>query len=227
MVVVCGLAILYVIRELVKGQIDLRFIFKAGTAIAGCVVLLFFAFSFLRGFDSWDDQVNQLFGYTAACYNRLAAVVDGSLRYPFAGHGLYLSYFAAYSHAFNRIVPLATIMNPPDFLDLWGSEFGAVSRAGLDGRLIWSGAFGYIFSELGWFSSLFLFGYGILYGVVWDRMKAGKVLGVVLYPFFGFCVLFWSGTNYLLDALLAVLLVTALILAGYERLFLKCQKVIT
>jgi hypothetical protein len=76
MLAVCGLAILYVVRAAVKKRMSFNFIFRSGIAMVVCVGLLFFAFSFLRGTDSWDDQVNTLIGYTAASYNRLAAVVN-------------------------------------------------------------------------------------------------------------------------------------------------------
>jgi hypothetical protein len=147
--------------------------------------------------------------------------VNGVLRYPFAGRGLYLSSFAAYNHTFNRILPLRTMMNWPDYVEVWGAEFGAIDRAGLDGGAIWSGAFGYIFSDLGWFSVPFVFGYGLLYGVVWNWIKRGKVVGIVLYPCFGFCVLFWLGSNFLLDSQPALLLVAAMALAAYECVLVK------
>jgi hypothetical protein len=217
MLAVCGLAILYVTRRTVKKQATLRLIFRSGITVVICTVLLFFAFSFLRGTNSWDDLANELIGYTAGSYNRLAAVVNGNLRYPFAGRGIYLSGLVAHS----RFLPFSYLMNAPDSLDVWASEFGAVSRAGLDGRLIWSGAFGYIFSDLGWFSLPFVFGYGMLYGVVWNWINRGKVLGIVLYPCFGFCALFWIGSNYLLDQPSEILSIVAIILIVYELVLVK------
>ena len=216
MLATCGLAILYGARRIARKQDNFKFILRSGIAVIICVSLLFLAFSFLRG-TSWDDLVYTLVGYTAAAYNRLAAVVNGKLRYPFAGRGIYLSGFVAHS----RFSPFSYLMNAPDSLDVWASEFDAVSRAGLDGRLIWSGAFGYIFSDLGWFSLLFVFGYGMLYELVWSWIKRGKVLGIVLYPCFGFCALFWVGSNYLLDQPFEVLSIVAIILTIYELVLLK------
>ena len=214
---VCGLTILYILRRTKKKQLSFAFILRSGITIFFGIVFIFFAFSFLRGASDWDTQFNTLLGYTVASYNRLAAILNGSLHYPFGGHGVYLSSFATHT----RLLPFSSILNAPDPLEVWGSEFGAVSQAGLDGRLIWSGTFGYIYSDLGWFSCLFLFGYGAIYSIVWSWMKSGKVLGVVLYPFFGFCILFWLGGNYLLDQPVEVLLATALLLAGYEFAFMK------
>ncbi len=216
MLAVCGLAILYVMRRIVEKRASLKFILRSGITAAICIPLSFFTFSFLRGTYGWDEQVNGLIGYTAASYNRLAAVVNGNLHYPFAGHGMYLS--SVLTH--NQML-LAGYLNSPDPLDVWASEFEAVSRAGLDGRLIWSGSFGYIFSDLGWFSFLFIFGYGMLYGIAWNWIKRAKVLGIVLDPCFGFCILFWVGSNYLLDQPLEILSIVAIILTGYELVFVK------
>lgn len=221
MLCVCGLAILYIIRKAAKKQISLRLVLGGGTAIFLCVSLLFIAFSFIRGTVNWNDQISSLIGYSAASYNRLAAIINGNLRYPYGGHGVYLSKIVINTHK----LPFKQIMNPPDATEVWGSEFGAVSQAGLDGSLIWSGAFGDIFKDLGWFSPLFVFGYGLLYGVVWNWIRRGNVFGVVMYPFFGFCVLFWLGTNYLMDTPMELMLLAAILLSVYEFAFvLKSQE---
>jgi hypothetical protein len=217
MLALCGLAILYVTRKVLRKQINFKFAARVAAVMVLCVLGLFFLTAVLRGSDSWDNQVNTLFGYTIASYNRLAAVVDGRLRYPYAGHYLYLSSIVAHSHT----LLISRFMIQPSSLDMWGSEFDAVSRAGLDGNLIWSGTFGYIFSDIGWFSLPFIFGYGVLYGIGWNWFKRGKVLGVVLYPFAGFCILFWIGSNYLTDAPMELVLGVAVILACYEFAFAR------
>jgi len=221
MLLVCGIAILYVTRKTLRGQIGFNFILKGSIAIVSCISLLFFSFSYLRGTDSLNGQIYQLFGYTVASYNRLAAMVNGSLHFPFAGKGIYLSGFLAFNNTFNRLIPFNIVMNLPSPIDAFDSPFGAITRAGLDGSLVWPGAFGDIFSELGWFSCLFVLGYGMLYGVVWNLIRRGKTLGIVLYPCFAFCVLFWFGGNMLLGSDPAVLLIVAVLLAGYEMILVK------
>jgi oligosaccharide repeat unit polymerase len=222
MMTLCGLTILLVIRRSAQNKMSWRFILATGLGFVICAALLFVLFSFIRGTDNSEDQVRNLVGYTVAPYNRLAAVVNGNMRYPFAGRGLYLSSFVAFNHTFNRFVPVSGWMNWPDQLEVWGSEFGAVNRAGLDGSLILSGSFGYIFSDLGWWFSLpFVFCYGLLYGVVWNWIRRGNTLGVVLYPVFSFCALLWIGTNSLLDSPQVLVLVAGIGLAGYEFMFLK------
>ncbi len=226
MLVFSGLAISYLVRKSASGRLSLRFVLGAGASMAVCVGLLFAGASFLRG-GRVDDQVNALFGYTVASYNRLAAIVNGELRYPFAGRGVYLSSFVSFSHLLNRVVPVARTMNWPAFLDVWSSEFAAVAKAGLDGDLIWSGAFGYIFSDLGWFSPPLLMVHGMISGVAWNWIRRGKMLGILIYPALGFCVLFWIGTNFLFDVHIVVLWLVALLLVGYDRLFVVREKAST
>jgi hypothetical protein len=221
MIMICGLIILFVMRVIVRKQMSRILLFKFGLVFSLAISFLFMTFSFLRGTDGLDEQVRSLMGYTIASYNRLAAVVNGDLRYPLAGRGVYLSYAAAYGHALNLVLPIGKIIDPPQFLDLWSSEFGAVSRAGLDGTLIWPGAFGYIFSELHWLSCFFVFGYGLLNGVVWRWMKIGTVSGIVLYPYCAFCTLTWFGTNSLLNFTAESFVAVAIFIALYERIFLK------
>ena len=217
--VVCGLAILYVSRKVLGGQVNFKFLFSAVSMLAGGVVLLFFAFSFLRGTSDWDYQVHNLFGYTVV-YNRLAAILSGRLRYPFGGRGLYLSSFLAFSHMFNRIIPMAELMHWPDFQEVWGAEFVAIDRAGLDGGGIWSGAFGYIFSDLG----------GSRCRSVWLRNLVRPCLELdQAWEGFRNCSL--SGRrvlctvlvrdNFLFDSRMAYLLAFAIILMGYEHVLVS------
>ena len=221
MVASMGLIILGLSRRAFQGALDIKIILKTGTTAVILVGLLFFGFSFLRGIENWDAQISQLFGYTLVSYNRLAAVMNGTLCYPYSGSGIYISPFVAFNHSFNRLIPLASYFNWPDHLDVWNSEFAAVSDAGLDARLIWSGAFGDLFSDLGWFAPAVLLGYGLWAGFAWRLLKRGMALGVVLYPCIGFCVLFWIGSNYLLDSDPFVVYVIAILLAFYERCFLN------
>jgi hypothetical protein len=178
---------------------------------------VFLLFSSIRGSDP-DVFVRDLCAYTLSGYNRIAAIVHGRLHYPHAGHGVYVLNFIAFNNRLNSVIPLREIFRWPAFLDVWQSEFSATWSAGLNGLAIYSGAFGYMFAELSWFSPLLTFTYGLMYGWVWIMLKRGATIGIVLYPWFAFCILFWFGTNYLLDNKGFVLLLIALALAGYERL---------
>lgn len=216
MPVLAGVAVVLLVTKLRNGNLTPALAFKSIIGLSGFAVLLFVGISVLRGLDSVDSAISNILGYSFASYNRLAAILAGDLRYPYAGRGLYISAFASFNRTFNHIFHLNRFLDWPDFETVWRSEFGAVSAAGLDGRLIWSGSFGYIFSDLGWFSPLLLFVYGLATGWAWRQMKLGTVAGIVLYPWCAFCILFWFGTNFLLDPKAVDLLALFVLLALYE-----------
>ena len=219
MPIIAGIAIVVLVLRVKEGRLTRSFVLKFALASGGSILLLFIAFSLLRGLSDPTFLIPNILGYTVSSYNRLAAILAGKLRYPFAGKGVYISGFLAFNRSFNHVFPLNRFLEWPDFVSVWRSEFDAVSAAGLNGQLIWSGTFGYLFSDLGWFSPLMLFVYGIFTGWAWRLLRLGKTAGVVLYPWCAFCVLFWFGTNYLLDPKLADLLIVVVALGFYESWF--------
>ena len=106
-------------------------------------------------------------------------------------------------------------------MEYWQSEFGAMGPAGLSENAIWTGTFGYIYADIGWFAPLFVFFEGVLCGVVWRSIKLGRPLGIVLYPWFAFCILFWFGMNSLLENKLLPLVLDVIGLSLYELLCLR------
>lgn len=218
MLVSSGLAVIFLLHRIARKQMTPAFFLTTLGGFVSAVFALFASFSLLRTDAGWDDLIVNFFGYTIASYNRLSAVIHGTLHYPYGKLGVYLSSFLAFNTTLNHFIPIATFMHWPTLLDAWFSEFDSVSRAGLNQELIWSGAFGYIFSCLGWWTPLFLLFYGVLYGIVWTWLKMDMVVGVVLYPCFAFCVFFWIGSNYLLDSEPVVIFICALLLTVWERL---------
>ena len=218
MPILAGIAILFLLRSLTEGKLTLASIVRFVVIAACLIVALFVSFSMLRGVTDSNVFVGYVMGYTVASYNRLAAMLDGRLRYPFSGRGLYFSAFVSFNNIFNNLFHLNRLFAWPDFNTVWRSEFDAVSAAGLSGGLIWSGTFGYIFSELGWLSPLLLFVHGLATGWAWRSFRLGQTAGIVLYPWCAYCTLFWFGTNYMLDPLAVDLLFVVIILSFYETL---------
>lgn len=218
---VMGIVLIWYVEKIATRRVKVARVAKYALIFVLCVGALFSGFTFARGARDAQSYGQNLLGYTVASYNRLAAMVNGRLHYPFAGHGVYLSGFLSFNASFNKVVPIAQYMDWPKFTDVWGSEFTATWQAGLDGGFIWSGAFGYIFSDFGWFAPLLLLIYGLLYGVVWRSMKRGRILGIVLYPWFAFCILFWFGTNYLFDTRIVLFFLVGLTLMLYESMMTR------
>jgi hypothetical protein len=218
---VIGSVVITLSRRIVAGTITGKAVLKTGLLLCALMTAFFVLYSSLRGNDTPNAVTSDLVQYTISSYNRLPALLSGALRYPYAGTGVYLISFLESNNLFNRIIPVREMLKWPSYADLFKSEFWAVWRANLNGKLIWSGTFGYVCSELGWLSPGYLFFYGLLYGCVWRSLRRGLTFGIVLYPWFAFCILFWLGTNELLDTMCAVLVIDASALAAYEWLLMR------
>jgi hypothetical protein len=210
-----GTGVIAILAGQAKGNLRNRHIVISGIILFSILAGIFILFSFIRGS---DDLWSTLIGYTIASYNRLSALVQNKFRYPYAGHFVYLCGFLHGNNMLNAVIPLRHLFGWPDFMTLFQSEFKAVASSGLNGNLIWSGTFGYIYSELRWFSVIHVFLLGLLYGYIWNLLKRGNTFGIILYPWFAFCTLFWFGTNYLFDNKCLVLFLAALLLYLYERM---------
>lgn len=213
-----GLAILYLIKKIKRDQIKIWGVLKYLLFFMIAIVLLFVSFGFYRGEAGIMIAFQSFLGYTLSSYNRMAALVHGTMHYPFAGRGLYLFSSLSTNHTLRQILPFKDAFRWPEYQDLWASEFQAPSAAGLDSRLIWSGAFGYLFSDFGWFTPMVLIGYGLVYGFIWKQMKRGTVIGIVLYPWLAFSALAWFTGNMAFAYQFPFFLIAAFFLMAYEKL---------
>jgi hypothetical protein len=218
---VIGTVIITLTRRSLTGTVAGKAVLRTGLLLCVLIIGLFALYSALRGNDTPKTIASDLAGYSIASYNRLAALLSGTLRFPYGGEGVYLCHFVAFNNLFNRIIPVREMLRWPSFYDVFKSEFWGVWRANLNGNSIWPGAFGYIYSDLGWLSPGFLFFYGLLYGLVWRSVRCGRAFGIVLYPWFAFCILFWFGTNELLSTMCAVLVIDSFALSVYELVLLR------
>jgi hypothetical protein len=185
-----------------------------GVAVVGFFVL----FSFIRG-TSPDEFLESFLGYTIVSYNRLAALLHGQMSYYYGGRGLYIVNFLGANNALNGVIPIRSMLSWPDMWELWRAEFGTVAAAGLNEKYIWSSAFGYIFGDLGWMSIVWVFGYGVFAGLAWRGFKRGSLFGAVLYPWTGFCILFWFGTNAIGDNKTLMFFAVVSLIYCYEVFF--------
>jgi len=184
-------------------------------ALGGACLLtgLFVGFSYLRGFRGFDHHATSFIGYTVASYNRLTALLHATMHYQFGGRGAYLVQCLT-TAKINTVLGLAHSM--PDGGALWESEFSSTVSAGLNPMYIWSGTFGYLYSDLGWGALGYLFGVGVLAGWAWARFHSGTILGRVVYPWIAFWILFWLGWNLLFAVYFLNLVVGICFLVLYE-----------
>jgi hypothetical protein len=218
MPVLAGVAVLYLLGKIRRKELGTAGLLRYCLLFSGAVISLFILLGMLRNTTDLSVGLGSFVGYTLASYNRLTAILHGTMHYPYAGHGVYLSDFLAYNKAFNDLVPLKTTLGWPDFLELWNSEFQAPQRAGLRYDLIWSGVFGYLFSDFGWATPLILTGYGTIYGLVWRSVKSGSTVGIALYPWFAFTALCWFSSNMVFGVKAVFFLTAGLSLMAYEKL---------
>ncbi len=216
---VTGIGVIYWVGKTARRGANLAFVLKATAAFGAAIACLFILFSFVRGASDSERWVADVVGYSIASYNRLAALLAGRLHYPYQGRGVFLFGFVGFNNMLNAVIPFRELLSWPSFYDAWQSEFQCVARSGLSESAIWASAFGYIFADLGWWSPIFVFFQGLLCGAIWRAIKKGQILGIVLYPWVAFCILFWLGTNYLLDNKFVVLLLDVFALTAYERFF--------
>jgi hypothetical protein len=219
MLVVIGATIIFGVKHNGENTIRVRHICFYFLAIACGIVSLFLVFSFLRGV-SPEYFIGDIIGYTITSYNRLACLLHQRIKYRYGGQGIYLLNFMAFNNTINRLIPIRSFCKWPSFYDWWQSEFVSVGNAGLNDQFIWAGSFGYIFADVGWFAPLIIFVYGIITGLAWRAIKMGRAFGLTLYPWLAFSVLFWFGTNNIVENKGFVLILEALMLVSYERLLI-------
>jgi hypothetical protein len=214
--IVIGSLTIYMVRRAATNSVTKALAVKSAIALVLLVTFFFLVLSALRGATGIDSMLYQVLGYSVASFNRLSAVLHGQLRFPFAGRGVYLYPFFAFNGTLNSIFHQRQLLGFPEFQDVWRSEFGAVSEAGLDASMIWATAFGYVFAEIGWASPIYVFVIGLFYGWAWKKIRAGESVGITVYPLLAFCVIFWIGTNYVFESKTLVFLLCGMVLHAYE-----------
>jgi hypothetical protein len=186
-------------------------------ALVGTFLLL----SFLRGSLLISSLVRSLLGYTIVSYNRMAALLLGAMHYNYEGTGVYLVQFLSGSEGLNKIVPFKDLFGWPTARELWHTEFASVAQAGLDPSYIWASTFGYLFSDIGWLTPFYMFFYGLFACYFWIKFKTGKAMGLVVYPWVAFGIMFWVGVNFLLYDRLLNYIEVGLLLTLYDHFWIR------
>lgn len=185
------------------------------------IVLLFLFLSFLRGASTLRVLGMGILGYSVAPYNHMAALLQGVLRYSYEGRGVYIARYFLADNRISGVLDLHALFNWPTTLGLWQSEFASTASAGLNSGFIWSGTFGYLYSDIGWWTPLLIFSAGIAAAYLWAGFNAGRTIATLLYLWVAFWVLFWLGWNLLLDARIVTILESGIALSLYDKAFIR------
>jgi hypothetical protein len=221
MPIVIGLVVVYLFHRTRSADASvIRLALTGGIAGAGAMGT-FLLLSFLRGALAINVFVTSLLGYTIVSYNRMSALLAGVMHYACEGRGVHISEFLLEDKKIDSIFHLAHHFGWPDAFGLWLSEFASTMAAGLNPGYIWSGAFGYIYSDIGWWAPAYLFIVGFLAGYLWSKLTKGTTVGLVLYPWIGYSILIWCGPNIVFAPTIARLFEFTVLLSIYDRLLLR------
>lgn len=217
MSLILGILTIRIANGLRSGHTDIREVKLVAKGLAG-MVALFLLISLLRGTSS-DGLLGDFFGYTISGYNRMAAIVHHQIPYLDAGNGDHLFNGILQNRTINNLFPFQAMYNLPDQLDVWFSDFAAVSGAGLASQYTFASCFGFIFIDAGWWTPAVVFLCGLFSGYMWRHFKQDKGIGVVVYPMVFFSILMWFGTNMLIGMNTIIFILTTVALLVYEGLF--------
>ena len=165
--------------------------------------------------------ISGLLGYTVVSYNRMAALLTGVMHYAYEGRGVYLVPLLVGDAKTDYLFHFADRFGWPTVLALWQTEFSSTSAAGLNPMFIWAGSFGYVYSDIGWWTPFYWCLIGVLAGWLWKKMCTGRTVGVVLYPWIAYSILMWCGGNFIFRTNFLQYCEFAVALYFYDRFFLR------
>ena len=215
-----GLMLIYVKHYVAKDSFRSSKLLLLG--ILGVVVMLgFFAVaSRFRGANSSGAVVKSAIGYGPASMNRCAAVLDGSL-----DNSNLSDYLFEQNFGFIENFPFISRLRSNSYFagqKTQQSIYDAIASANLNEKYIWLTSYGEIFLQFGSYYFLYVFAYGFLVGRFWRAFKRSKRLGIVLYPWAAFNVMYIFGSNFFASRYLSILLMLVAALVVYD-VFLEPQ----
>jgi hypothetical protein len=221
-----GLGIIFAFWGTRGERVRLYRVVCAAVSSSVAVVGLFLGIAVLRGSAGLRFLVMGILGYTIVSYNRMAALLLGVMHDSYEGRGAYLCPILREEHL-DGLFHMSSRFDWPSPFSLWLSAFSSVSSGGLSPIFNFYSVFGALYSDLGWFAVVYMFGMGIVAGYLWLLFRSGKTVGLVLYPWCGFSILFWTGFNIMFDLRLVGIVKIAVALAIYDRVRLRRPREIT
>lgn len=221
MSLIIGMTILSIHNRFVAGKLNRKKLILVGCAVVLGISMIFVIFSILRGSNSYQLVLWTFIGYSIASYNRLAAVLSGLIVSPFPGKPVHLVYYLIESIRLEDIFHFRQALNWPDAYSLFQAEFSEIYASGLNASFIWLGVFGDIYTDIEWLAPFFIFGVGFITGLAWVLFRRRNVVGLVLYPWFAFSIVFWIGASLVFNDTFVYLVEAALALSLYEALFFR------
>jgi len=200
---------------------------RPGTLLMRSIFFLFgiiALFGLISSFRTVGDNhalTQSYIGYGPTSINHLAAILDGQ----FSTENLH-EYLVQENFGFIYKFPFASrLLNLTETRQIARqSSFSATWRAGLNGSFNWFTSFGEIFVGLGIIAIPYLLVYGMILGVSWKAFRAGRMWGMVIYPWTAFGVMFCFGSNYFAGQPLSILVLLTIILYAYRCVVFVCNR---
>ncbi len=219
-----GSLIVYLVMKATSGKINVRKLVTLSAIAAVGMIVIFMAFSLLRGNTSEFQMQRTLYGYGPASFNHLVAVLEGRLVFPYAGTGTYSFAWLSNAPFIYKIVNFQALLGLPDTTSVFLSEFDATHQAGLARSFNWVTAFGYYYQDWGLWTYLFMAILGALTCIFWKKAIKGETTGLVLYPFAAGSILLWFAFPVFTRPQLATYLMAIVALTIYDALFSKRRR---
>jgi hypothetical protein len=177
---------------------------------------IFIGFALLRGASGFDGLLNNLMGYGPASYNRLAAILNGTLNYDDQYGILNETAFLFHFPFEQRVLPIDAVFNLPrdNEISIYSQQ---VAYAHLVKGYMWSSLFGQIYTDMGLFSFLYMFIYGAAAGILWKLFTRKRVFGILVYPWLAFSVFMWFGYDCFTAQDLSALIVMSVVFVVFEK----------
>lgn len=150
-------------------------------------IVFFVGFDYIRsGNLNSGSAVAQILGYFPASYNRLAAIMSGSLIYPNSGWGYYTGQLIWDLPIINRlaagILDIPSRIMPSDSYENWISQFRVVGQSLLNPKYIWATVFGFAYADYKYYALVFFVVYGGISGLVYGGFNQSRTSCIIFYP---------------------------------------------
>lgn len=219
-----GSLIVYLVVAIRRKQVNMRQLFVFAGSAAVAVLVIFMAFSMIRGHTSDYQMQKSLYGYGPTAFNHFAAVIDGRLTFPYAGTGTYTFSWLSNPPFIHKIVDFRSMFGLPDATEVFRTEFDASRNAGLARSYNWVTAVGYYYQDWGQGVYLFMAIMGALACILWKQALKGGTAGLVLYPFMASTILLWCGYAGFTKPTLMTYLMAAAGLSLYDLFFARRRR---
>jgi len=184
--------------RMAQGRLSIRRLVLVGLTAFAFAIAYFALLEITRSWGSADAVSlvgKQLLAYYVGAYNRLAAMLNGTLMFPSEG-GYYWTQWIWEMPLVSNLLDLQRLaihlfgaVGPSTWEDAWPYVYSA----GLLKDMNVVTVFGYTYNDFGWFGFLPFIIYGFVSGLTWEAFRTGSVWAIIIYPYVLWSIVEWRG----------------------------------